>query len=215
MSQYIDIIGETGLMPAVTINRADNAIETAKAFLRAKQNVAEVTMRTEAAEESIRLIAENTELIIGAGTVHTIEHGKKAIDAGAKFLVCPGFNLDLVKFCQDNNIEIIPGVATPTEIEMALNNNINVVKFFPADLMGGPKMLKALEGPYHMMKFIPMGGINASNMREYLSCSNVYALGGPWMAKAEIIDKQGFDYIEEMTLECVRLIKNLRSERKK
>ena len=211
MSEYINMIGETCLMPAITINDANKAVDVAKAFLKGGQPVAEVTMRTPEAAEAIKRITNETEFIVGAGTVLTISQAQTAIDAGAKFLVTPGLNPNVVKYAHEKNVEIIPGVCTPSEIELALSFGIKILKFFPANVMGGAKMLKALAGPYSMVKFIPMGGLNASNMREYLSLSNVFALGGTWMAKSDIIDRGAFDIIEELTREAVMNIKNIKT----
>ena len=214
MNGYIKLIGKTGLMPAITINHAENAIDTAKAFLKGGQPIAEVTMRTPDAEESIKIISGETDFIVGAGTVLTISQAEKAIKAGAKFLVSPGLNPDVVKYAQDMNCEIIPGVATPSEIETALSLGVDILKLFPADVLGGSKMLKALAGPYSMVKFIPMGGLKADNMEEYLLCPNVFALGGTWMAKKDLIDRKEFDQITALTKEALSVINSLRGDKR-
>ena len=209
MNGYIEMIGKTRLMPAITINHSKDAVSIGDAFVRGGQKVAEVTLRTEDAYKSISLINENTELNVGAGTVLTIEQASRAIDCGAKFLVSPGLNPKIVEFAMDKGIEILPGVATPSEIEAALSMGIEIMKFFPADVMGGTKMLNALRGPYINAKFIPMGGMKYENMAEYLSCSNVFAIGGTWMSKPDVVAKGAFDEIERMTREALELIKSL------
>lgn len=210
MGKYTSLIKKTGLMPALTINSPENAKGVAEAFLAAGQPVAEITMRTDSAPKAIEIIRQNTDLSIGAGTVIDTETAKCAIESGAEFIVCPGFYPKVIEYALDKKIEIIPGVATPTEIGLALSYNIKVMKLFPADLLGGTRFLKAMEGPYGEAMFIPMGGINTDNAKDYISCPNVFALGGPWMAKPEIIDRQDFEYITKATEEILRIIETYR-----
>ena len=207
-SDFLNELEKVKLMPAITINNSDKAVPLAKALINGGLKIAEVPMRTPAALESIKRIANETDMLIGAGTVLTIGQAKDAIDAGASIIISPGFNPDVVKFVHDKCISIIPGVATPSEIELAYSYGIDVLKLFPADVMGGPKLLKALYGPYQSVKFIPMGGINGSNMREYLGCPNVFALGGTWIAKSEMIDKGAFEDIEETVRQSLYAIKS-------
>ena len=196
MIKCLDLIGTTKLMPALTIDNVENALPLAQALINAGQPIAEITMRTPEAEECIEIISKETDLVVGAGTVLTMGQAKRAIEAGAKFIVSPGLDPTIIKYVHDQGLDIIPGVATPTEVQWAMSFGIRVMKFFPADLMGGVKFLKALEGPYFPIKFIPMGGINNDNFKDYLSCKNVFALGGPWMAKQDDIKNQNFKLIE-------------------
>lgn len=197
------------LMPAITINDADKAVPLCKALLNGGQKVAEVPLRTPCAIDAIRRIANETDMLIGAGTVLSISQAQAAIDAGASVLISPGFNPDVVKYAHDKCINIIPGVATPTEIEMAMSYGIDIMKLFPADAMGGPKLLKSLYPPYPKVRFIPMGGISGSNMREYLACPNVFALGGTWIARSGMIDKGAFEDIEETVRQSLFAIKSI------
>ena len=202
-------IEELKLVQVVIINNATHAIPLGKALLEAGLPVIEITFRTEAAAESIdRLVKNIPELFVGAGTVLKVEQVKAAVNAGAQFIVTPGFNPQVVDYCIQNNITIIPGLNTPTMVEWALERGITLVKFFPADISGGPKMLKVLSGPYPMMKFIPTGGINNSSMIDYLKLDNVVAVGGSWIVKKELIESGKFDEIMKLTKEALSLIKS-------
>lgn len=210
MGTYISLIKKTGLMPALTVNDKDKSRKLAETFLEAGQNVLEVTMRTSDAEKSVSLMKE-TGLSVGAGSVIDTETAKRAFDAGADFLVCPGLFPSVIEFAENHNLEIIPGVATPTEIGMALSMGFSVLKLFPADLLGGVKFLRAMKGPFPKAEFIPMGGVTTENARDYLVCENVVALGGPWMAKKEVIDSGDFDKIRKDTEKIKEIIKYFRN----
>ncbi|MFW9945984.1 MAG: bifunctional 4-hydroxy-2-oxoglutarate aldolase/2-dehydro-3-deoxy-phosphogluconate aldolase [Candidatus Odinarchaeota archaeon] len=209
---YIDVyekIKELKLIPVVIINNIEHAIPLGKALLEAGLPVIEITFRTEAAAESITQIVKRIpELFVGAGTVLKIEQVKAAVNAGSQFIVTPGFNPQVVDYCVENNITIIPGLNTPTMVEWALERGITLVKFFPADISGGPKMLKVLSGPYPTMKFIPTGGINNSNMIDYLKLDNVMAVGGSWIVKKELIESGKFNEIMKLIKEALSLIKS-------
>jgi len=202
-------IGEYKLIPVATIEDAKTAIALGQALIEAGLPVIEITYRTNAAEEAISILTERMpELFVGAGTVLKIEQVKSAVRAGAKFIVTPGFNPKIVDYCVKNKIPIIPGLNTPTMVEWALERGVKVVKFFPADLSGGPKMLKNLAGPYPEMKFIPTGGINNETLMIYLSLSNVIACGGSWIVNKDLISAGKFDEIIKLTKEAVSLIKS-------
>lgn len=204
MNEVLKKIGELGLVPVVKIDNAEDAIPLAKALVAGGLPVAEITFRTAAAEQAIRNISSQLpEVLVGAGTVLNVEQVRKAVNAGAKFIVSPGFNPEVVKYCVDNNIPITPGVSNPSDLDMALNYGLEVVKFFPAEAFGGLATLKALSAPYGMVKFIPTGGINAKNMNDYLSFNKVLACGGSWMVSNELIAKGDFDQITALTKEAV------------
>lgn len=201
-------IKELKIIPVVTINNVNDAIPLAKALIEAGLPVIEVTFRTEAAAEAIKLITTTfPNLFVGAGTVLKIEQVKKAVNAGAQFIVTPGFNPKVVDYCVKKSIPIIPGLNTPTLVEWALERGIKVVKFFPADLSGGPKMLKNLAGPYPDMRFMPTGGINNDSLKTYLELPNVIACGGSWIVRKDLISNGKFEEIKKLTEEALSLIK--------
>ncbi|MBO7392660.1 MAG: bifunctional 4-hydroxy-2-oxoglutarate aldolase/2-dehydro-3-deoxy-phosphogluconate aldolase [Abditibacteriota bacterium] len=199
-------IGNLGIVPVVVMNDVENAVPLANALIKGGLPVAEVTLRTAAAEESIRRMANETDILVGAGTVLSTEQADKAIKAGAKFIVSPGLNPDVVKFCQDKGVAITPGTSNPTDIEAAMGLGLKVVKFFPAEPMGGVKTLKAIAGPYKMMKFLPTGGITTKTVADYLSLPCVLACGGSWMVKPATVDAKKFDEVEAITRESVQLM---------
>lgn len=204
MNDVLVKIGELGLVPVVKIEDAKDAVSLGKALLAGGLPVAEITFRTAAAEEAIkRLSQELPEVFIGAGTVLMVENVKKAVAAGAKFIVSPGFNPKVVGYCVENDIPITPGINSPTQIEMALEHGLEVVKFFPAEASGGLPLLKAMSAPYGNIRFIPTGGINAKNVNTYLSFPKVHACGGSWMVKADLISSGKFDEITRLTKEAV------------
>ncbi|OFW54279.1 MAG: 2-dehydro-3-deoxyphosphogluconate aldolase, partial [Actinobacteria bacterium RBG_13_35_12] len=169
--------------------------------------IAEITFRTSAAEESIKVLnKELPDLLIGAGTVLTIEQVKRAVSAGAQFIVSPGFNPKVVDYCVENNILITPGLNNPTQIEMALERGIEVVKFFPAEASGGLPLLESMSAPYSGIKFIPTGGINLNNLTSYLSNQKVHACGGSWMVKDNLISSGNFEEITRLTQEAVAVM---------
>ena len=186
-AQVYNKIGEVGIIPVIKLNRVEEAVPLAQALLAGGIPVAEVTFRTEAAAEGIATIRpEFPQMLGGAGTVLTTEQATAAIDAGAQFVVSPGSNGKIIDKVLDSGVVMIPGVATPTEIEAAMGRGLSVVKFFPAEALGGVAMLKALAGPYPQMKFVPTGGISAGNMQDYLQQKNVLAVGGSWMVQKDL-----------------------------
>jgi 2-dehydro-3-deoxyphosphogluconate aldolase/(4S)-4-hydroxy-2-oxoglutarate aldolase len=207
MDEVLEKIGELGIVPVVKIDRPEDAIPLGRSLIEGDLPVAEITFRTAAAESAIKnLNRELPELLVGAGTVLSVEQVKKAISAGARFIVSPGFNPKVVDFCVENGIPITPGLNNPTQIEMALERGLEVVKFFPAEPSGGIELLKAMAAPYSGIKFIPTGGINKENLNSYLSYDRVHACGGSWMVKAELISSSRFDEITRLTREAVSTI---------
>lgn len=211
MNDTLKQIGSTGIVPVVVLNKAVDAEPLAQALVKGGLPCAEVTFRTDAAEESIRRIAKKfPEMFVGAGTVLTTEQADRAVGAGAKFIVSPGLNPKVVEHCLKKGYPITPGIMTPTELEMALGFGLDVVKFFPAENAGGLKMIKAMSAPYTMMKFMPTGGINATNVRDYLACNKILACGGSWMVKGDLISAGDFAEIEKLTREAAAIVKEIR-----
>ena len=204
MNKVLERIGELGIVPVVKIEKARDALPLGRALIDGGLPIAEITFRTSTAEESIKtLTSELPKLLVGAGTVLTVEQTKKAVSAGAKFIVSPGFNPRVVDYCIENNIPVTPGINNPTQIEMALERGIEVVKFFPAEASGGLALLKSMAAPYAGIKFIPTGGINLNNLTSYLSNNKVHACGGSWMVKADLISSGNFAEITRLTKEAV------------
>jgi 2-dehydro-3-deoxyphosphogluconate aldolase/(4S)-4-hydroxy-2-oxoglutarate aldolase len=204
---------QLGIIPVVSLERAESAIPLAEALLNGGLPCAEITFRTTAAEAAIRAISKAfPEILVGAGTVLTEEQIERAIAAGAKFMVSPGFSPAVVNFCQERHIPIFPGVCTPTDIQIALEANLTMLKFFPADAFGGLKTLKALSAPFPHVEFIPTGGITAANLEEYLNFKKVLACGGSWMVKNELINDGNFTEITRLTAEAIALKRKARGE---
>lgn len=204
MNEILKEISRIGIVPVVKIDNAKDAVPLADALIKGGLPCAEVTFRTAAAEEAIALMTkEFPEMLVGAGTVLTTEQVDKAVGAGAKFIVTPGFNETVVKYCVERNIPITPGCPSTSDIEAALALGLDVVKFFPAENLGGINMIKALAAPYVGVKFMPTGGINAKNINSYLDCDKILACGGSWMVKDTLINEGRFDEIEALTKEAV------------
>ena len=213
MDKVLEQIQEIGIVPVVVLNDAKDAEPLAKALCDGGLACAEVTFRTAAAEESIRIMSEKfPDMLVGAGTVLTTEQVDRAVAAGAKFIVSPGLNPRIVKYCVDKGILITPGCANPSDIERALEQGLEVVKFFPAEAAGGLKMIKAMAAPYVGVKFMPTGGINQNNVREYLAYDRILACGGSWMVKSDLVDAGKFDEIEKLARECVDIVKESRGK---
>ncbi len=203
---------EYGVVPVVVLKDTKDAIPLADALIEGGLSCAEVTFRTDAAEESIRLMSEKyPEMLVGAGTVLTTEQVDRAVNAGAKFIVSPGFDAEIVDYCLNKNIPVFPGCITPSEVAQAVKRGLKVIKFFPAEQAGGVAMIKAMGAPYGMVKFMPTGGISAKNLSEYLSCSNIVCCGGSWMVKGDLITEGKFDEITALTKEAVELVKSIRA----
>ncbi len=201
-----------GVVPVVVLNETADALPLARALTEGGLPCAEVTFRTEAAEESIRLMScEYPDMLVGAGTVLTVEQADRAVAAGAKFIVSPGFDPEIVDYCLEKEIPVFPGCITPSEVAQAAKRGMKVVKFFPAEQAGGIAMIKAMAAPYTMMKFMPTGGISAKNLKEYLSCDKIICCGGSWMVKGDLIRNGEFDRIRELTKEAVELAASVRN----
>lgn len=200
-----------GVVPVVVLEDVKDALPLAAALVEGGLPCAEVTFRTEAAEESIRLMSEKyPEMLVGAGTVLTIEQVDRAVTAGAKFIVSPGFDPEIVDYCLEKKIPVFPGCVTPSEVAQAVKRGLQVVKFFPAEQAGGVAMIKAMEAPYTMVKFMPTGGISAKNLADYLSFGKILCCGGSWMVKGDLIKNGEFDKIRELTKEAVELAAKIR-----
>lgn len=214
MEKMQEQLQKFGVVPVVVLNDAKDALPLAKALIEGGLPCAEVTFRTEAAEESIRqMAAEYPEMLVGAGTVLTIEQVDRAVKAGARFIVSPGFDPEIVDYCLSKEIPIFPGCITPSEVAQAVKRGLKVVKFFPAEQFGGVATIKALAAPYTTVRFMPTGGVSAKNLKDYLSCDKIIACGGSWMVKGDMIQAGEFDKICEMTKEAVALAKEIRGER--
>ncbi len=208
MSSLESVLREFGVLPVVKIENADDAQSLAEALIRGGLPCAEITFRTDAAEEAIRKIKEKyPDFFVAAGTVLTVENVKKAVQAGASLIVAPAFNPEIVNYCLENNIPVIPGVATPSEIDAAYTAGLETVKFFPAEAMGGLKYLKAVAAPYFMMKFMPTGGINVNNLKDYLGFGKVVCCGGSWIAPSGMIASHDFESITKLAAEAVAAVK--------
>lgn len=204
MNPILEQIQNLGIVPVVVLNDAADAIPLARALCNGGLPCAEVTFRTDAAEESIRLISSNfPNMLVGAGTVLTIDQVDRAINAGAKFIVSPGLNPKIVKYCIEKNIPITPGTCNPSDVEAAIELGLEVVKFFPAEASGGLNMIKAMSAPYPNIKFMPTGGINEKNINTYLAFSKIIACGGSWMVSGDLIKAKNFDKIEQLTREAI------------
>jgi 2-dehydro-3-deoxyphosphogluconate aldolase/(4S)-4-hydroxy-2-oxoglutarate aldolase len=207
MSDMMKELGKLKLIPVVMIEKADHAEPLAKALMEGGLPCAEVTFRTAAAAEAVKRLSKVHGLLLGAGTVLSVDQVKQAVDAGAKFIVSPGFNPKVAGYCVENGIPIIPGICTPSEIEAALEFGLTVLKFFPAESYGGLDTLKAISGPYPMIRFVPTGGIGLGNVMAYLKFPKVLACGGSWMVKQELISAGNFDDISRLTREAMTLVK--------
>ena len=202
---------EYGVVPVVVLEDAKDALPLAKALTEGGLPCAEVTFRTEAAEDSIRLMSEKyPEMLVGAGTVLTVDQVDRAVAAGAKFIVSPGFDPEIVDYCLEKKIPVFPGCITPSEVAQAVKRGLKVVKFFPAEQAGGVAMIKAMAAPYTMVKFMPTGGISAKNLKDYLECDKIICCGGSWMVKGDLIRNGEFDKIRELSKEAVTLAADIR-----
>ena len=211
MNEVLEKLGQYGIVPVVVLNDSKDAAPLADALCDGGLACAEVTFRTETAADSIRIMTEkHPEMLVGAGTVLTTKQVDEAVEAGAKFIVSPGLNPTIVKYCIEKNIPITPGVATPSEMEQAIELGLNLVKFFPAEPSGGLAMINAVAAPYTMLKFMPTGGINPNNVKDYLNSDKIFACGGSWMVKGNLINNGDFDKIKELTKEAVNIVKEIR-----
>lgn len=205
MHTVLEQLGLLGIVPVIAIEDAADAEPLAQALIDGGLPCAEVTFRTAAAKDAISRIAKKfPDMALGAGTVLTVDQVKAAVDCGAKYIIAPGLNPKTVEYCVTNNIPVTPGVATPSDVERALEFGLEVVKFFPAEQAGGLAYLRALAGPYGKLKFIPTGGIDEKNILSYLSFPKVLACGGSWMVKTEMISNKQFEQIKTITEAAVK-----------
>ena len=208
-----ETIHKIGVVPVVVLNDAKDAAPLAKALVEGGLPCAEVTFRTEAAEECIRIMANDfPEMFVGAGTVLTIEQVDRAVAAGAKFIVSPGFDPEIVDYCIEKDIPVYPGCITPSEVAQAVKRGLKVIKFFPAEQFGGLATIKALAAPYTGIKFMPTGGVSAKNLESYLSFDKIVACGGSWMVKGDLVKEGKFDEIKELVKEAVQLVADIRNK---
>ncbi|MEG0693253.1 MAG: bifunctional 4-hydroxy-2-oxoglutarate aldolase/2-dehydro-3-deoxy-phosphogluconate aldolase [Oscillospiraceae bacterium] len=205
MQTILEKISKIGIVPVIKIDDIKTAVPLAKALVEGGLPCAEITFRTAQAPEAIKLMTTQfPDMLVGAGTVLTTEQVDKAIEAGAKFIVSPGINPKIVQYCQLKNILIIPGCITPSEVEIALENGLSTLKFFPAEQAGGLAMIKSMCAPYTNVKFMPTGGVNAKNLNDYLAFPKIVACGGSWMVDPTLVNNGDFDKIRELTAEAVK-----------
>lgn len=204
MNKVLEEISKIGIVPVIALNNVEDAAPLAKALCDGGLPCAEITFRTDAAEESIRIMAEQfPEMLVGAGTVLTTEQVDRAVNAGAKFIVSPGLNPKVVKYCVDKGIPVTPGCSNPSDVEVAMELGLDVVKFFPAEAAGGLNMIKSMAAPYTKMKFMPTGGINAKNLTSYLDFKKIIACGGSWMVSKDMVNAKDWEGIKTLTKEAV------------
>ena len=202
---FFEKLKQERIIPVVKIQDASKAPALARALLDGGISVMELTFRTDAAADAIRAVCRETpEMAVCAGTVLTPEQAQEALLAGAKAIVSPGTNEEVVRFCLAHGVPVIPGVATPTEAEACMRMGLDTVKLFPAEVLGGTAMLKALAGPYAKLRFMPPGGINLRNLPEYLRLPNVLCCGGSWIAPEKLIDAGDFGAITELAREAAQ-----------
>ena len=211
MNEIVQMLGQIGIIPVVAIDDAETAVSLGQALLDGGLPCAEITFRTAAAADAIKnMSAAHPDMLVGAGTVLTIAQAEQAAASGAKFIVTPGFDAEIVNWCQANKMPITPGVMTPTDINQAIAKGLNILKFFPAEVAGGVKALKAIGGPYVDIKFIPTGGINADNLADYLALPMVHACGGSFMVKKQMIAAGQFDEIKRLAETAVSIVQSAR-----
>jgi 2-dehydro-3-deoxyphosphogluconate aldolase/(4S)-4-hydroxy-2-oxoglutarate aldolase len=208
----VDRIGRLGVLPVVELPSEEAALPLAEALSAGGLDAAEVTLRTPAALEAIRAMrSHHPDMLVGAGTVRSLEDAKRAAAAGAQFLVSPGTNFQVVSYAQEAGIPVVPGACTPTEIDAAVRAGAGTVKFFPAEAIGGVGLINALAGPFADVSLVPTGGIRATNLAEYLSLPNVLACGGTWIATRELLGEGRFDRIRELAREAFQIASETRN----
>ncbi|RLB72678.1 MAG: 2-dehydro-3-deoxyphosphogluconate aldolase [Deltaproteobacteria bacterium] len=209
MIKELDKVFQHQIIPVIAIQEAELASPLAEALVEGGLPCAEITFRTAAAKSVIKTMADRGDMLVGAGTVLTIAQAQEAVDVGATFIISPGFNPKVVEYCLAKSIPVIPGIATPTEIQQAIEFGLEMVKFFPAEAFGGLNTLKAISAPFNKMKFIPTGGINTDNICDYLNYPKVVAAGGSWMARTSMISNKQFEDIARLTSEAVALVASI------
>ena len=203
----IEKLSMAGIVPVIKVENADDAVPLCRALSDGGLPVAEITFRSDAAEEAIRRVhRELPEVILGAGTVLTTEQADRAVAAGATYIVSPGLNAEVVKHCRQVGVPIVPGCSNPSDIELALSLGLTTVKFFPAEALGGLALIKAMSAPYGNVRFLPTGGVNEKNLLDYLGFSKVVACGGSWMVDQKAIEQKDWSRIESLTRSAVQLM---------
>jgi 2-dehydro-3-deoxyphosphogluconate aldolase / (4S)-4-hydroxy-2-oxoglutarate aldolase len=210
MNDAITRIEDIGIVPVIVLDDPDLAAPLADALAQGGLPCAEVTFRTTRAADALQIMARDPRLLAGAGTVLTLDQVDAAIQAGATYIVTPGYSREVVRACQERNIPVIPGVATPTEIQMALQDGITLVKFFPAEAIGGTRTLSAMAAPFPGLRFIPTGGISPDNLQSYLTLPSVAAVGGSWMTSAGLISQQKWTDVSRLAAEAVAAVARCR-----
>ncbi|MBQ7628000.1 MAG: bifunctional 4-hydroxy-2-oxoglutarate aldolase/2-dehydro-3-deoxy-phosphogluconate aldolase [Clostridiales bacterium] len=209
---FTDRVCEAGIVPVVVLNKVEDAVPLAGALLKGGITFMEITFRTECAADCIEVISrEVPDMTVGAGTVINVEQAKTAVSGGAKFIVSPGFDEETVRWALDNDIPVIPGTVTPTEIMKAVGMGLRVLKFFPADVYGGIKAIKALSAPFGQVRFLPTGGVSPDNLKDFISNKAVAAVGGSWVCKKDDIANRDWDKITALSAEAVKTIKEMRA----
>jgi len=204
-------LARAGVLPVVTVASVEQAVPMAQALLAGGLACIEITFRSDAAADAIRAIRAGVpEMLLGAGTVLTTDQADAAIDAGASFLVSPGFGPDVVDHARARGVAMLPGIATPTELQAALARDLRIVKVFPAAVLGGPAFLQALQAPYPMMRFVPTGGVTPASLPEYLALDCVAAVGGTWLARPDTIASGAWDEVERLAREAAAVVERVR-----
>jgi 2-dehydro-3-deoxyphosphogluconate aldolase / (4S)-4-hydroxy-2-oxoglutarate aldolase len=206
VTEIISRIGEIGIVPVIVLDDPDVARPLADALAEGGLPCAEVTFRTARAADALQQMAQDSRLVVGAGTVLTVEQVDIAVKAGATYIVTPGYSRDVVRACQERGIPVIPGVATPTEIQMALQDGVTVVKFFPAEAIGGVRALSAIAAPFPGLRFIPTGGISQDNLEDYLALPSVLAVGGSWMASSRLVAEEKWADVSRLAAEALATV---------
>ena len=206
-----EVIKKNGVVPVISINNSKDAKSLGKSLIEGGLNIVEITFRTEAAAESIKILSETyPELVVGAGTVLSVENVDTAMENGAQFIVTPCFDAEVVDYCINKGINIYPGIVTPSELNEARKRGLEIVKFFPCETFGGLKTIEAISAPFSSMKFMPTGGIYPNNLEEYLASDKIVACGGTWIAKPSMIDNGEFEQVTKNVEEAVKLVENTR-----
>ena len=209
---FSEIVYEAGIVPVVVLNNVEDAVPLAKALLNGGIDFMEITFRTECAAECISVISKEVpEVMVGAGTVLNVKQAKMAVESGARFIVSPGIDEETVRWALDNDIPVIPGAVTPTEIMKAVSLGLRTVKFFPADVYGGIKAIKALAAPFGQVKFLPTGGVSENNLAEFIGNKSVCAVGGSWVCKKDDVLNHDWDKITALASNAVKIIKETRA----
>lgn len=208
---FSEKVFETGIVPVVVLNRVEDALPLAQALLKGGIEFMEITFRTECAADCISVISSEVPgMTVGAGTVLNVDQAKLAVSRGAKFIVSPGLDEETVRWALENDIPVIPGAVTPTEIMKAIGLGLKVVKFFPADVYGGIKAIKALSAPFGQVKFLPTGGVSEDNLKEFIGNGSVAAVGGSWVCKKDDIINHDWEKITALSENAVKIIKETR-----